>query len=219
MFKLFAKLAVVLSLFCCSMLGNAQQATPEQVINSATSEVMAIIQEAKGYYDKEPDRYFNSIATILNEFVDFDYFSRAVMAGFASEQRLAELDVDQRTRALEQIDRFAAVFKAGLVQTYGKGFLAFGGEKVEVADSRLSPDGNDAQVLQKVYGISDKPYEVRYSLHKGEDSSWKLRNVIIGAINLGKIYRNQFLSAAKKYSGDIDLVIDNWVVEETTGNE
>lgn len=219
MFNLMARFAVGMVFMGCSMFSIAQQTSPEQVINSATAEVMAVIQDAKGYYDQEPDRYFNNISTILNEFVDFDYFSRAVMAGFASEKRIAELDAEQKTRALEQIERFSAVFKAGLVQTYGKGFLAFGGEKVEVSDSRLSSDGNDAQVLQKVYGISDKPYEVRYSLHKDENGNWKLRNVIIGAINLGKIYRNQFLSAAKKYAGDIDQVIDNWVVEETSEAE
>ena len=188
---------------------------PDQVISSATDEVMGVITEAKGYYEKEPDRYFSNIAVVLDKFVDFDDFSRAVMGGFASEKRLQSLSSDaERARAEEQIDRFAAVFKAGLVQTYGKGFLAFGGEKVEIADSRLSPDGNDAQVLQLVYGIAEKPYEIRYSLRKNDAGEWKLRNVVIEAINLGKIYRNQFLSAAKKYKGDVDQVIDNWVVEE-----
>jgi phospholipid transport system substrate-binding protein len=137
------------------------------------------------------------------------------MGGFASEKRLQSItDAAEKARTEEQIERFSAVFKAGLVQTYGKGFLAFGGEKVEVVESRTSPDGNDAQVLQKVYGIAEKPYEIRYTLRKNDAGEWKLRNVVIEAINLGKIYRNQFLSAARKYSGDIDQVIDNWVIEE-----
>jgi len=215
MFKLLTRLAIVAGFAFSSLTVLAEEVTPEQVINTATAEVLAVIGEAKTYYDKEPQRYFDKISLILTEFVDFDYFSTAVMAGFADDKRLAGLEGEQKVRALEQIERFSVVFKAGLVQTYGKGFLAFGGEKVEVAGSRLSPDGNDAQVLQKVYGIAEKPYEIRYTLHKGGDGKWQLRNVIIGAINLGKIYRNQFLSAAKKYSGDIDQVIDNWVVEET----
>ncbi len=201
--------------FAVAMQAVAANVGPDQVISSATNEVMGVITEAKGYYEKEPDRYFSNIAVVLDKFVDFDDFSRAVMGGFASEKRLQSLSSDaERARAEEQIDRFAAVFKAGLVQTYGKGFLAFGGEKVEIADSRLSPDGNDAQVLQLVYGIAEKPYEIRYSLRKNDAGEWKLRNVVIEAINLGKIYRNQFLSAAKKYKGDVDQVIDNWVVEE-----
>ncbi|HSG61147.1 MAG TPA: ABC transporter substrate-binding protein [Pseudomonadales bacterium] len=209
-------LSAMLFLSCTTHVVSAN-VSPEQVIASATDEVMIVITEAKGYYEKEPDRYFNNIAVVLDKFVDFDDFSRAVMGGFASEKRLSSLtDVAERTRAEEQIERFSAVFKAGLVQTYGKGFLAFGGEKVEIADSRLSPDGNDAQVLQLVHGIAEKPYEIRYTLRKNDAGEWKLRNVIIEAINLGKIYRNQFMSAARKYSGDIDQVIDNWVVEEAT---
>src|SRR6056300_468177 len=177
---------------------------------------MVVITEAKTYYEKDPDRYFTNIASVLDKFVDFDDFSKAVMGGFASDQRLKSMKNEaDKARTLDQIERFSAVFKAGLVQTYGKGFLAFGGEKVEISDSRLSPDGNDAQVLQLVYGIAEKPYEIRYSLRKNTDGDWKLRNVVIEGINLGKIYRNQFLSAARKYQGDVDQVIDNWVIEET----
>lgn len=199
----------------CILSVNAESLSPDQVISSATDEVMVVIGEAKGYYEQDPDRYFNNIASVLDKFVDFDDFSRAVMGGFASQKRLDSLsDEASRARAEEQIERFSAVFKAGLVQTYGKGFLAFGGETVEIADSRTSPDGNDAQVLQLVHGIAEKPYEIRYSLRKNEQGEWKLRNVIIESINLGKIYRNQFLSAARKYEGDVDQVIDNWVVEE-----
>lgn len=205
-----------LLIFSCTTQAVSASVSPEQVIATATDEVMIVITEAKGYYENDPERYFGNIAIVLDKFVDFDDFSRAVMGGFASEQRLASLkDAQEKARAEEQIERFSAVFKAGLVQTYGKGFLAFGGEKVEIADSRLSPDGKDAQVLQLVHGIAEKPYEIRYSLRQNEAGEWKLRNVIIEAINLGKIYRNQFMSAARKYSGDIDQVIDNWVVEET----
>ena len=211
------KLLGVLLLVVCWTPLRAEVLAPEQVISSATDEVMTVITEAKSYYEQEPSRYFDSIATVLDKFVDFDDFSRAVMGGFASEKRLASLKgADERARAEEQIERFSAVFKAGLVQTYGKGFLAFGGEKVEIADSKTSPDGNDALVLQRVYGIAEKPYEIRYSLRRNAQGDWKLRNVVIESINLGKIYRNQFLNAAKKYAGDVDKVIDNWVVEETS---
>jgi phospholipid transport system substrate-binding protein len=208
----YAALLVIMSSFKTVSANVA----PEQVITTATDEVMVVITEAKTYYEKDPDRYFTNIASVLDKFVDFDDFSKAVMGGFASDQRLKSMKNEaDKARTLEQIERFSAVFKAGLVQTYGKGFLAFGGEKVEISDSRLSPDGNDAQVLQLVYGIAEKPYEIRYSLRKNTDGDWKLRNVVIEGINLGKIYRNQFLSAARKYQGDVDQVIDNWVIEET----
>lgn len=217
MFKVLSAIGLSIVFMLCGLSSaSAEEVGPDQVVKSATSEVMVIIEEAKAYYDKEPQRYFEKISSVLDVFVDFDDFSKAVMAGFADPNRLAEMPAEKRARTNEQIERFGAVFKAGLVQTYGKGFLAFGGEKIEVADSRLSPDGNDAKVLQLVYGIADEPYKVMYDLRKNSAGNWKLRNVVIGGINLGKIYRSQFLNAAKKYNGDIDQVIDNWVVEDST---
>ena len=51
-----------------------------------------------------------------------------------------------------------------------------------------------------------------YTLRQGSDGSWKLRNVVIEGLNLGRIYQNQFDAAVKQYNGDIDKVIANWTV-------
>ncbi len=56
---------------------------------------------------------------------------------------------------------------------------------------------------------------MQYKLRKNRQGEWKLRNVTIEAINLGKVYQSQFSSAAKLYSGDIDRVIDSWTVDPT----
>jgi phospholipid transport system substrate-binding protein len=42
------------------------------------------------------------------------------------------------------------------------------------------------------------------------DGSWRVTNLVINGINLGKIFRNQFIQRAKQFGGDIDKVIDNW---------
>ena len=51
-------------------------------------------------------------------------------------------------------------------------------------------------------------------MKRGGDGQWRMRNVILDEINLGKVYRNQFAAAAVKYKGDIDQVIDNWSVTD-----
>ena len=61
-----------------------------------------------------------------------------------------------------------------------------------------------------IYGDRQQPYEIQYSLRKDSRGQWKLRNMVVESINLGKIYRNQFDSAVEVYEGDIDKVIDNW---------
>ena len=53
-------------------------------------------------------------------------------------------------------------------------------------------------------------------MRKNKIDEWKLRNMVVESINLGKIYRNQFDNAYQVYGGDIDRVIDNWVVTGDT---
>ena len=69
-------------------------------------------------------------------------------------------------------------------------------------------------VKQLIYGERETPFEIYYSLRANAEGEWKIRNMIVEASNLGKIYRNQFANAYKVYEGDIDKVIDNWVVSE-----
>lgn len=194
---------------------NAAAPGPQEVVQQATDQVIQVIEEAKDYYDTDPDRYYRSIGEILDGVVDFYGFSRAVMGGYGSKKREASLKTDAEKEAFfAQIDRFSKVFKVGLVQTYGKGFLAFGGNKIEVRPAVFKDgDARSAQVTQLVYGSADEPHEVRYVLRQGEDGAWMLRNVIIGNINLGLIYRNQFRGAVKQHKGEISAVIDNWSVK------
>ena len=43
------------------------------------------------------------------------------------------------------------------------------------------------------------------------DANWKIINIEINGMNLGKIFRNQFYSLMEKNNGDINLAIEKWV--------
>lgn len=196
----------------------AVELTAHQVVAKTTDDVMKVIVEAQGYYDKDPQRFFAEIENILGQVVDFDSFARGVMGKYASKSRYMSLQSDaEKTRFRTQVKRFSTTFKDGLVQTYAKGLLAFNGNRIEL----LPTSANDQQesksvtVVQHIYGAAEKPYEVHYKLRQNRSGDWKLRNVTIEAVNLGKVYQSQFYSAAKQYNGDIDKVIDNWSVDPT----
>jgi phospholipid transport system substrate-binding protein len=65
-------------------------------------------------------------------------------------------------------------------------------------------------VTQLIYAENPQPYVVMYQMGRDRDDAWKLRNVIIESVNLGEIYRDQFLSSARDFDGDLDAVIANW---------
>jgi phospholipid transport system substrate-binding protein len=196
---------------------------PHEVVQATTDRVMKLINEARSYYDKDPQRFYNEIEKVLADVVDFDSFSRGVMGSYASKQGYMALTTAAEKKAyLARMNRFSEIFRRGLVQTYAKGLLAFNGNKIDVVPAQ---DGEDVSgdtsvtVQQNIYGDSDKPYVVQYKLRQNRDGQWKLRNVTIEAINLGKVYQGQFKSAARQYNGDIDKVIENWSVDPTKNQQ
>ena len=193
---------------------SAAAMTAHQTVENTTAKVMTLIEQASGYYDKDPDRFYREIETILDEVVDFTSFSRGVMGPYASKEYYMQLGSNEAKKAfIERVKRFSTVFRDGLVKTYAKGLLAFGGTKVEVVPPEQDVSGEESvTVLQKIYGGQEKPYEVLYKMRKDRDGNWKLRNVTIEAVNLGKVYQGQFIAAAKQYNGDLDKVIENWSV-------
>lgn len=196
---------------------------PYALVQSTTDRVMNIIEEAKTYYDEEPQRFYHEIEQVLADVVDFDSFSRGVMGAYASKKGYMALKTKEEKKAyLARMNRFSETFKNGLVQTYAKGLLAFNGNKIEILPPKDGEDvtsDSSVTVQQNIYGDADKPYVVRYKLRQNRDGQWKLRNVTIEAINLGKVYQSQFRSAAKQYEGDIDKVIDNWTVDPTKNQD
>lgn len=219
-------LAIFFSIFSASAAVAAKQAvaqpelTAEQVIIDTTDRVMVIIEEAQGYYQQDPERFYQAIEAVLVEVVDFDSFARGVMGEFASRQGYMALKTKEEKAAYRaRMARFSQVFKDGLVRTYAKGLLAFNGNKIEVLPGDDESEQGSVTVEQRIYGDAEKPYVVYYKMRQDRSGDWKLRNVTIEAVNLGLVYQNQFSSAVNQYGGDVDKVIDNWSVDPTVNNE
>lgn len=210
-------------LFCVLMLAqavNAQQdtLTAHDVVQTTTSDVMAVVSEAKDYVDEDPERYYRSIQDILDPVIDFRGFARGVMGPYATSDRYRSLDKEGQAQLRSQLDRFTEVMREGMVRTYGKGLLAFGGSRIQV--SNPSPEEAQASrvsVEQLIYSDAVEPYVVMYQMGRDREGEWKLRNLIIESVNLGEIYQSQFESAARKQDGDLDAVIDSWSAPEVEG--
>ena len=186
-----------------------------QVVETITVQLLALIDDAKTYVDEDEERFFTELDVLLRPFIDFRSFARAVMGRHASSKKMASLSEAESAKLNAQIDRFSEVFLSALIQTYGKGLLAFDGEGIEVVPPTVNGEKSQAKkvvVKQLIYGDRKTPYEVQYSMRADSDGSWRLGNMVVESINLGKIYRNQFDSAFKVAEGDIDRVIDGWIV-------
>lgn len=186
-----------------------------EVVRQATEAVMSVVDEAQTYVAAEPDRFYDQLQEILGTVVDFRGFARGVMGPYASSERYRSLDAEGRDQLRDQLERFTEVMRVGLVRTYGKGLLAFGGSRIELPQiSEEEAAGSRAAVKQLIFNDGSEPYVLVYHMGRNKDGSWKLRNMVIENVNLGEIYRSQFESAARKHDGDLDQVIEGWTAVE-----
>ena len=221
-------LTVILAYLCMAEVAVAETAEsrqsaegPAEVITEVTQRVMEVVAEANTYFDQDPDRYFDAIDQALAQLVDWRGFATAVMGEFYSRGR--SLDAEGQAVLKAQRDRFAGTLREGLIRSYAKGLLAFGGASMEVKGVEASPQSaRIASVTQLVYGEADRVYTIRYQMGQYKDGKWRLRNLIIETINLGEIYRNQFSALARASDDDLDQVINGWnaaIVEQYEGIE
>ena len=202
---------------------SASQRGPAEVISDVTAQVMTVVAEANKYFDEDPDRYYREIDDALAELVDWRGFATAVMGEYYSRGR--SMDQAGRANLKRQRDDFATTLREGLIRSYAKGLLAFGGARMEVQGVEASPQSaRVASVTQLVYGEAERVYTIRYQMGQYKDGAWRLRNLIIETINLGEIYRNQFSALARDADEDLDSVIAQWneaiieQAEELTGD-
>ncbi len=177
-----------------------KQETPHQLIEEVTEVLFEVVQEYdKG--DKDTESYYDEIQGLLEPVVDFEFIAKAVMGSHRSDA------------SDEQIDSFVEVFKRGLVTTYAKGIANY-------VDSEISIRPPDEDVKDKRRVSVDQEvkhdgstYRLSYTMAQNRSGEWKLINLVLDGVNLGRSFRSQFGQAAKKYDGDLDKVIDNWLDE------
>jgi phospholipid transport system substrate-binding protein len=200
----FAKLCSASVLLVAWLAAAATPTVPRtavQAIQETVDSLLNVIREGKGYFDSDPDRFYQAVENVLDPVIDFNTFSRGVMA------------VYYRRATSEQRQHFEGNFRQALIHTYGKALLSYGDEKVEVLPAdRPSTQPDRDSVKTEITSKEGKVYPVIYSMRRGKDGVWRVYNLIINGINIGLTYRNQFASSMKSSAdrGNLDAVIANW---------
>lgn len=212
--------SVVIGLLAFMAVGNTlakeQEQSAHELLRVTTDRVMEVVIAADEYVESDPERYYQQIEVLLNPLIDFRGFARKVMGPYASSERYRSLDDAGRAQLRDQLDRFTEAMRSSLVRTYSKGLLAFGGSRIELplpeGGAGASDNSKRVSLVQYVYADRTLPYELQYQMGLEKSGDWKLLNVIIEGVNLGEVYRDQFLASAREQNGDLDKVIENWAV-------
>lgn len=179
----------------------AAQASPEAVVRQSADKVLALIEDGKGYINEDPDRFYRAVHDVLEPVVAFDAFARGVMGPFWKEATDA-----QKTRFIE-------TFKWGLLRTYSAALTEFSDGEVVVIEPDKPPRVPERrEVKMEIRTEKGDVYPVVYAMALDPQSQWRVRNLVVGGVNIGLTYQNQFRSAMRdpKYAGSMDKVIDSW---------
>lgn len=205
-------LFLIFFMFSGNNSADANEQTPYDIVLATTDKIVVEIEQSRAGYQQHPEEFHQRIDHILSGITDFYSFSRSVMGVYASKSAMAQLSGEQQVRLEQNIQRFSQRFKQGLIETYAKGLMKFSGEKIEVLKPRESKLRPSKLITQRIYGDRTDPYKLQYKFRKNKSGEWKLRNLTIETVNLGKVFREQFASEVRRLDGDIDAVIDNWAV-------
>jgi phospholipid transport system substrate-binding protein len=107
------------------------------------------------------------------------------------------------------MQRFQENFKRSLMQFYGNALLEYNNQDIRVLPVNGQQDPQRTSVNMEIKDGNGTVYPLSYTM-VSQDGTWKMRNVIINGINVGKLFRDQFSQAMQDNRNDLDKVIDNW---------
>ncbi|MBC3206367.1 MULTISPECIES: ABC transporter substrate-binding protein [Pseudomonas] len=182
------------------MANAAPGQSAHDLIQDTTNRMLADLQANKEKYKQDPQDFYTALNNIVGPVVDAEGISKSIMTVKYS-----------RKATPEQMQRFQENFKRGLFQFYGNALLEYNNQGITV-DPAKDESGDRTSVNMTVKGSNGAIYPVQYTLEKigGE---WKLRNVIINGINIGKLFRDQFADAMQRNGNDLDKTINGWAGE------
>ncbi|ANC01978.1 MULTISPECIES: phospholipid-binding protein MlaC [Pseudomonas] len=198
-------LLVLLAAFPLMALAAPGQ-SPRDVVQGTTTELLSDLKANKAQYKSNPTAFYDALNRILGPVVDADGISRSIMTVKYS-----------RKATPEQMQRFQENFRRSLFQFYGNALLEYDNQGITV-DPAKPDDGQRASVGMKVSGNNGAVYPVQYTL-ENIGGEWKVRNVIVNGINIGKLFRDQFADAMNRNGNNLDKTIDGWAGEVAKAKE
>lgn len=176
----------------------AQNQTALETAEEGVNTLLAAILESKPYFLSDRDRYFDAIESVLNSFVDFEAVAKVVMSRYG----------DAATDA--QTQRFAEILKTTLTRFYGASLASYDGGEITFIPPENPDQANEDQVVGIELKNGDAVIPLRFQMFQNDNQEWKLKNLSLGGINLGRQYFTQFSALMGQNNNDIDKVLDGW---------
>jgi phospholipid transport system substrate-binding protein len=189
---------LVVSTVCMSSL-QGQSMSALETAKLGVNTLLETAIDSKSLFLTDREQYFEEIESVLESFVDFNAVARVVMSRF--DDQATE---DQRTR-------FADILKSSLTRFYGASLVSYQGEELIFLpqEEKESNPRDDVVVSMELTGGSME-LQLQYQMFINDSDDWKLKNLSLAGINLGRQYFAQFSALMTEHGNNIDSVLNNW---------
>ena len=180
--------------------GFAQELNAVDTARLAVETLLQQVSETRQLFATDSEAFYTGVEGVLDRFVDFDAVAAVVMNRY--------LDA----ASAEQQQRFGQILRGNLTRFYGAALLSYTGQEVSIRPSdnpgRDTPESTI--VTLEFSGGSGQPVLFQFQMFLNADNEWKLRNLSLAGINLGRQYFTQFSALMNEHGNDIDAVLENW---------
>jgi len=174
----------------------AEEKTPHDIVSEVTDTLVGAAKTFKA--DGDQAALDATVLAALDPVVAFDYIAKVVMG-----------DYFKRASA-EQQEKFASLFKTGLLSTYAKGIATYADSDIRIVPPS-EPVGDKRRVtVEQDVSHEGENHKLSYTMQKNRSGEWKLTNLVLNGVNLGRSFSSQFTQLASRHNGDIDKVIAGW---------
>jgi len=176
-----------------------QELTAIETAELGVETLLETVIESKDFFLTDRERYFAAVEEAVSNTVDFNAVAEVVMSRYAD------------LATAEQKQRFSDILKNTLTRFYGAALVSYNGQELVFLPS-TNPEGDsraDTVVGMELRG-GDSNLTLQYQMFLNENDEWKLKNLSLAGINLGRQYYTQFSALMTQHNNDIDLVLENW---------
>lgn len=172
---------------------------PREVVVDVTQSLQQLVVNHDASKDPEGKLLLSEMQKVLDPVVDFGFIARIVMGDSAGQANKS------------QMQRFEQAFRVSLVSTYAKGMSGYVSSEMIIPPLPAETQGQNRVAVRQEVRSGSAVQLIDYTMVKSRSTGeWKLINVVLNGINLGKTFRSQFAQALKEKNGDLDKVIDSW---------
>ena len=193
--KIYLSLCIVIT----SIQISASDLSAHEYASKVHKEIIEIIQTKDDLFIEDPEKFTQEISDAFSPIVDFKRIARNVMGKY------------YKNASEVQRDEFSKAFESSLLDTYSGTLVEFKDEKIVVIPPNSPEKYKDKAKVKIEIITSSQSYPGTYSMYLDKEGKWKIINIVVNGINLGKTFRSQFYSLMKKNEENIDLVIDQWI--------